>query len=679
MKFTYNWLKDFVDIKISPQGLAHRLTMAGLEVVSLDEKDGDVVFEIEVTPNRADCLSVMGIAREVAAITDKKFNVKSLMFNAKNIKHSTLNIKQISIKIEDKKDCPFYTAKIIQGVKVGPSPQWLKKRLELIACRSVNNIVDITNYVLFSWGQPLHAFNLDNIISGGIVVRRAKNGERIVVIDAAEKSLDQETLVIADEKRPVAIAGIMGGKDTEITEGTNNILLEAAVFNPSVVRRSRQILGLGSESAYRFERGVDAQMVEYASWRAVELIERFAGGRCIAAKSSPAIKTKDKNINFNLSDAQKILGVNIAPAKAKKILNNLGLQIKTKTKNNLKVKIPSYRPDLNLEVDLVEEIARIFGYDNIPKSLPAVRPQIGICRKPGPVSFIKNILLGLGLNEVITYSLMDKASWEYMATDKDRAAIEILNPLSKEQEILRPGLALSLARCVAYNLNQKQDYINIFEVAKVFSQSLPQPQEELVLGIALCGTKPLLTMQGLRKEEAGVLDLKGIVEVLFSRLGIKDYNFVQEAERVAVYVSKEKAGVMLRLPKETLDYLEIKNKKVWTAELFLHKLLPRLELRKKFTPLPIYPGISRDISLILKEEIELDNVLKGIRETGTPLLQEVKVVDCYKGKQIPGACRGLTISCFYRAPERTLTEAEINPLHARVCRILTERFRAQIR
>ncbi len=686
MKVTYNWLKDFVEIKILPQALAQKLIMAGLEVTSLEEKGGDFIFEMEVTSNRPDWLSVIGIAREVAAITGKKLrggsrlSVLGYRFSGE---HRTPNTehRNLQIKIEDKKDCSLYTANIIKDVKVGSSPEWLKIRLELLGCRSVNNIVDISNYILFTWGEPLHAFDLDKLKGNAIFVRRAKPGEKITTIDAEQRMLNPDILVIADAERPVAVAGVMGSKDTEVTEATKNILLEAAVFNPIIVRRGRRNLGIQSESSYRFERGVNLEIVKNASWQAAELIQELAGGKCVLAKSSGLTKTKRKSIVLGLSVANKTLGINIPASKIKKILNSLEFKTKIKTKKHFTVETPSHRPDVTSEIDLIEEIARIYGYENVPQTQPTVEPRVSVGEHRDLVSLIKNILVGLGLNEVITYSLMDKDLLRDFRIDQGSQVIEILNPLSKEQEILRPGLIPGLAACVAYNLNQKQDYINIFEVAKVFSQSKACPQEELRLGIALCGIKSLLLQQGLIKDPVGLLHLKGVLEALFARLGIRDYAFKAEdnGSIISVYAAGEKIGLMAKLEKFVLDKLDIKNKDVFALELSLDRLLFFINLNKKFSHLPIYPGISRDISLILKEEISVGDMLKAIKEKGQPLLKQAAVVDYYKGKQIPPGFKGLTLSCLYRSDERTLTEAEINPVHSLICKLLADRFGSQIR
>ena len=419
MKVTYNWLKDFLNIEIAPGALAEKLTMAGLEVVSLEQIQGDFVFEIEITSNRPDWLSVLGVAREVAAITNSK-----LKNNKKNLPKWQKD-SPLKIKIEDKKDCPLYTARIIKNVKVGPSPEWLRKRLELIGCRSVNNIVDITNYILFELGQPLHAFDLDKLSQNEIKVRRAKAEEKIVTIDGVARVLSQEVLVIADAHKLIAIAGIMGGKETEVTPKTRNILLESAVFNPMLVRRAKQKLGLQSESAYRFERGVDLEAVNSAALAAGELILKLASGEPSDSVSLGSSKRIHPVINLDVIYLNKLLGTAIPILKVKQILNRLGLVVKTKSKNILMVNVPSFRQDLRLPVDLVEEVARIYGYDEIPQTLPAVKPSRKVSDQQDAVSGIKNILSSLGLDEAITYSLVDRELLKKSGIDVTTGLIEM--------------------------------------------------------------------------------------------------------------------------------------------------------------------------------------------------------------------------------------------------------------
>ncbi len=678
MKVTYNWLKDFVDLRLSPQALAEKLTMAGLEVTSLEAREGEVVFEIEITANRADLLSVAGIAREVAAITGRP--LKSSKLSRPRVL-SKRRERPVLVKIENKKDCPLYTAKVIKDVEVKPSPDWLRKRLEAVGCRSVTNIVDITNYCLLTWGEPLHAFDLDKLQDYTIEVRRAQKNEKLATLDGSSRALDSDILVIADSRRPIAIAGIMGGKDTEVTEGTKNILLEAAVFDPIIVRRSRQALGLQTDSSYRFERGVDFRTAEAASWQAVEWIQTLAKARFVSAKSAGLTRTKNRTIELSTSCVQRLLNIPVKASRIKSILRRLGFTVKKRSKDRLRVLVPSFRPDVQLEIDLIEEIARIEGFQQIPKTLPRVAPEPSRNRLRDLVSLTKNIMTGLGLNEVITYSLIDKDLLHALGLSQEQQAIEILNPLSKEQEILRPNLLASLAQCVAFNLNQKQEHIPIFEVAQVFLNHPEGTKEELRLGMALCGSRSWMLGEGFVKDTAGFLHFKGILEVLFAKMGIVEYHFTGSTafSSMDIHAGKERIGLMMTLGKATLDTLGIKNKHVFLLELSLEKLFSLASLERRFEVLPKYPGITRDISFLLKDTVSLRELLDALQAQGQPYLRRIQIVDFYTGKQVPPGYKGLTISCLYRSEERTLTETEISPVHELLCATLTDRFAAKIR
>jgi len=679
MKITYNWLKDFVDIKIPAKALADKLTMAGLEVTSLEERDGDYVFEIEITSNRPDWLSVVGVAREVAAITNSKMKLSRV----KSPRPTTHDPRSISITIENKKDCPLYTAKIIRGVKVGPSPDWIKKRLELVGCRSVNNIVDITNYVLFERGEPLHAFDLDKISGGEIIVRRGKAGEKIVTIDKTERRLDKEILVIAGKDNPIAVAGVMGGEATEVTGSTKNILLEAAVFDPVLVRSGRQKLRLQSESSYRFERGVDPETAYNASGHAQNLIREICGGEPVYAQEKGPVKNYVKTLTLSLDDISRIIGVAIPVSKIKSILTKLGFLVRPKGKRALIISAPGHRQDIAQEVDLIEEIVRIYGYENIPVTLPKINPYVDNsdnARNRNLVSAIKNILVGLGLDEVITYSLIDRAMAKECAPGIE--PVSVLNPLNSEQGVLRSTVIPGLLQSVSVNLNQKQLYVAIFEFSNIFLGPVEDLREELVLGIALCGIKSNFSAdQGLIRQQAGVLHLKGILEILFLRLGITGYAFKDESGCLEfdVFTGNELIGKITKVKNSTLEMFEIKNKDVVVLEINLNKVFPYAKTQKKFTPLPLYPEIARDISVVVKDDIKVDELLKAAGERGGSLLESARISDYYKGKQIPQGFKGLTISCTYRSSQRTLTESEVNPVHTLVCAVLKDRFGAQLR
>ncbi|MCX5712752.1 MAG: phenylalanine--tRNA ligase subunit beta, partial [Candidatus Omnitrophica bacterium] len=579
MKVTYNWLKDFVDIKLSPQALADKLTMAGIEVSAIEEKYGDYVFEIEITSNRPDWLSVIGLAREVAAITGGKLKsglrVKGQGLN----KNLPLNPYHLTLTIEDEKDCPLYTAKIIRGVKVGASPDWMRKRLEMVGLRSVNNIVDITNYVLFQTGEPLHAFDLDKLSGPEICVRRARQGEKIITIDDKTHNLNPGILVIADKNNPVAIAGVMGGKESEVNFNTKNMLLEAAVFDPITIRRSRQAVGLNSESSYRFERGVPLDVAITASLKAAELILNSAAGTVTLAKQQGKIAVKPKTINVSNDTVNRLLGVNVKPALIKSGLSALGFKVKAKTKNNFAITVPAFRPDVNLVEDVVEEIARVYGYDKIPVTIPAIKPQLAGYSSRDLILAVKNTLVCLGLSEVVTYSMVDNGLLADFNLAQEREIVEILNPLSQDQDILRPSLIPSLASRIAFNLNRKQEYINIFETADIYrwQDNSDAPVETPVLGLAFCGSRSIFFEQGSTKDNAGFLHVKGVIGALFERLKIPLPRFAESTQNpseISIFIKNESIGRVIILSKKLLERLDIKNRQVCAAEIHLDNIMP---------------------------------------------------------------------------------------------------------
>ncbi|MFA5311033.1 MAG: phenylalanine--tRNA ligase subunit beta [Candidatus Omnitrophota bacterium] len=674
MKFTYNWIKDFVDIKLPAEKLADKLTMAGLEVVSLDKRDGDYVFEVEITSNRPDWLSILGISREVAAVTGSRLKIPEIKRKIKAQK-----LPALTIEIEDKKDCSLYTARIIRDITVAPSPDWLRKRLELVGFRSVNNVVDITNYCLFELGEPLHAFDLDKVAQDKIIIRRARAGEKITTIDGNIRNIDRGSLVIADSLRPLALAGIMGGKESEVTSSTKNVLLEAALFNPVLIRRMRQAHAIHSESGYRFERGIDPQIVNKASQRAAVLMEEACGGREVYFKSSGLTNTKERTVILKACNVERVLGLRINNSKIKHILSSLGFKVSGRGKSDLAIAVPSFRQDVSLEEDLIEEVSRILGYENIPSTLPRVMPSINIRENRSLVFDIKNILIGLGLNEAATYSLIDSRVLNEFSPSVN--PVGIMNPLSREQEVLRSTLIPGLTRAIAYNLNQKQEYAALFEAANVFFNKDNSPCAELRLGIALSGAKRMLFNDSAIKDELGLLNLKGVLESLFVRFKIQGYEFraLNQEGKARIFIDNEEIGYMQALSPNLLEKLGIKNKKVFVLEISLDKLLTFCRAQHKYVPLPKYPGITRDISFIFKKGNSMKDILIKLEEKGQPLLKGLRIVDYYEGKQIPQGFRGLTLECVYGSSQRTLTEEEVMPVHSLLCLVLREQPGVELR
>ena len=681
MKVTYNWIKDFVAVDISAQQLADKLTMAGIEVKAVEPKDGDFVFEIEITSNRPDWLSVLGIAREVAALTGKKLKNLTLAAKPKAAIAGAKGSSLLKIDIEDRKDCPVYTAKVLSGVTVGPSPEWLRKRLELVGCRSVNNVVDITNYCLYELGEPLHAFDLDALAPEVVIVRRARAGEKILMIDGQQRYLNPSVLVIADAHKPVAVAGVMGGKETEVTEKTTSVLLEAAIFCPVVVRRGRQSLGLQSEASYRFERGIDLGIIEMASMRCASLMQQLCNGRLEGAVSSTKRKISRRLISLSIANINQILGVSLSASRIKTILLSLGFVPKARGASSFSVLVPSHRQDVCAEIDLIEEVARIYGFEHIPVSLPAVKLQVSIDTTFRRITAFKSLLTSMGLDEVITYSMMDRQSLGGFWFDES-ALVSIANPLSQEQEVLRPVLMPGVVQSIAYNLRQQQDHVALFEIAKTYQRRNGKLYEDYHLCVAVCGTRSVwLEQQKKRMSDApGFLYLKGIASALFTRSGASACSFVSRDPGLVELVSEGAViGVMRKLPKGILDRLAIKNKDVYALEIPLDIMLKKDGRAIRFEPISRYPGISRDLSIVIADDIETTLVVEQIKQHGGESLQRVAISDFYKGKPIPDGHKNITVSCFYRSNTRTLQEDEVNASQGAIVDSLKQRFGAVIR
>lgn len=680
MKVSYNWLRQYIDFKVDPKDLAGKLTMAGLETKSIDERGGDFIFEIEITSNRPDCLSIYGIAREIRGI----FGSKLKPIKADLLKGAKL--KKPSIKIEDRKGCLRYVGRVMEGVEIGPSPKWLIERIEAVGLRPVNNVVDITNFCLLESGQPLHAFDHDKLDGGRIIVRRAKRGEEIATIDNVNRKLDENILVIADARKPVAIAGIMGGKDTEVGLSTKRILLESAYFDPPTIRMAAKRLGVSTESSYRFERSVDLRGVLPASNRAAQLICDLAKAKAISSATDEGMREeKRKRIEFRISRANKILGTAIPMSKCSAILRRLGLKARQKGKGALEVDIPSFRRDLKEEIDLAEEAARIYGYDKVPETLT----RISIWGKGSQKSSdriveqtIRQALIGMGLNEAITYSLISKdSSINKIMNAQEDNLLKVRNPLSSEYEVLRPSLLGGLLDVLAYNINRKISDIRIFELGKVYGVGTA-PSEKGALAIALCGMK---VKDWKKKEALDIFDLKGTIEAFLEKVGILEYEF--EAKPFPIFapsasssikVAGKDIGLFGKASKALLDRYDIKNP-IFISELDLNPIFSYATLERKFAELPRYPSVVRDISLIVDDKVSNKEIVDLIRKTCGESAVSINPFDLYRGEQVPKGSKSILYSVEYRACDRTLTDEEVNGLDKKVREALATALNARIR
>src|SRR5205809_4260677 len=631
---------------------------SGLLILSPDAKVGapigslfatDTILDVEITPNRGDLLSHFGIAREIAALSGKK--LKSMPHEAK------AEIKKSGVTIAATRECPFFSARKIDNVKVGPSPQWLRAKIESIGIRSISNIVDVSNFVMLELGQPTHAFDADKL-RGGINVRLARDGERFLALDGKTYSLQPDTCVVADEERAAGIAGVMGGEETGVTDSTENVLLESAYFLPASVRRTARELNLPTDASYRFERGVDPDMVLRASQRATELIREIAGGT--PAKEihvAGKLPADPANVSLSYEKCDRVIGVAIKPKIVDEILTHFGLRKTGSTSKGKTWKIPSYRRDLQRDVDLIEEILRAYGIDKIPGTTRGrFMPTSPADRSHNlETLFLRERLAGCGLSVVRTSKLISRSASAF-----SEGAIELRNPLSEDHVALRPSLISGLLGVLERNIRAGAESVSVFEIGRAFIP--PDGKEERHLGILLWGnvaSSPNWRSQ--TKRNLDLFDLKGVLECVVPNLSFRPITSAEFALAVEVGSGDRQVGLggQLSASKSSAPG------SVLVAELHADLLLATGESAKKFRELDRFPSITRDIAMIVPDEISHEKILRTIEEPHEPLLESVELFDLFT-EQIGAARKSLAYRLTYRDRSRTLTNEEVNEVHARI-------------
>lgn len=655
----------------------------------------DFILNINVTPNRPDCLSIFGIAREVSAIIDKPLKTDTRL-KTQDLRLRSGVLSLVSIFIAEPSLCKRYTAIVIKDIEVKPSPDWLKQRLESVGYRSINNIVDITNYVMIEYGQPLHAFDYNLISDKQIIVRTAHENEKIQTLDSVERILTKEMLVIADKNKAVALAGIMGGKGTEIRETTKDILLESAYFDPSCVRRTSKILGLSTESSYRFERGIDIEGVTKALDKAIQMIIELASGKVeTAAIDKYPLIYNASVIEVRLSKINKLIGVNIKKEEIEDYLNRLGFTFGSPISNNIdknkeidivwNVTPPSFRVDISREIDIIEEIARMYGYENIPTTLPIARlspiktTDIESIRTKG-----RNILTNNSFLEAVNYSFISPTAFDITAGNT-KNVFKLLNPLTEEQSLLRQSLIPSLLVTLSYNLNHNNNNIKIFEIGRTYINTENGSEEREMIGGLISGPRH---GEGWNfgREVVDFYDIKGISEQLLLGFGIDKYTFIPNTDISFLQPGKDSvieingivSGIVGAIHIDTLQRLDIKQP-AYIFELDLHKIIINLTQQKKYYPLPKYPMIIRDTAMILNKDISFQKLYDTIKGLKIETLEKVNVFDVYYGKNLSEDKYSIALRFIYRSHERTLTDTQINSAHTKILETLKERFRIEIR
>jgi phenylalanyl-tRNA synthetase beta chain len=682
----------------SPQELGLPDDVDGLLVLPVDAKIGqpfaeflgrsgsDVVFDLEITPNRPDWNSVIGIAREIAALTGAALKIPEIKIQSSGAKVEDL----VSVKVEDATLCPRYTARVIKGVKIGPSPDWLKQSLEKAGIRSINNVVDVTNFVLLETGQPLHAFDYHLISKATdrkptIVVRRAKEQEKFKTLDNVERTLSNEMLLVADEQHGIALAGIMGGANTEINNNTKDVLIESAYFSPTNIRRTSKTLGLRSESSYRFERGADIGICDWASRRAAQLILETAGGELASGVVDVyPTSVKPKEIELHFQKTTTLLGVPISHAEQISYLTKLGLVLIDKTPGICKFQVPTFRVDLKRDVDLIEEVGRLYGVEKIPATPP--RNAIGTNAFDAvydQFTEARRILAGMGLYEAQGQTLIAREECRVKAEEQ----VGLANPLSSDMDVLRPGLLPGLIHSLQHNISRKNYDVGLFEIGRVFVQNNGAAKQENHVAIAITGQRmPNFWSGSERDAKFDIFDLKGIVEEFLEQFGLRGVTFTKRQESTGMFLEsatialggKLLLGELGQLPPALAKKHDLRDA-VYLAELNLDQLIARRNSGKSFKPLPQFPAIRRDAAILVPEATTHDSVLQAVKQSKPANLESVELFDVFRGKNVPEGQKSLAYAFTYRSPEKTLTDAEVNASHSKIVETFKTQLQATVR
>jgi phenylalanyl-tRNA synthetase beta chain len=645
---------------------------------------GDTILDLDITPNRPDCLSVIGIAREIAALTGSKLHIPAVSYAELGKPIGSY----AAVEIVEPVLCPRYCASLLAGIKITASPQWLQRRLLACGMRPINNIVDVTNYVMLEYGQPLHAFGYNEIRGKQIIVRRAGNGEIITTLDGVERKLSPDILVIADKERAIAIAGIMGGGDAEVTDSTANVLIESANFNQAVIHRGSLGLRLSSEASLRFEKGLSRDLPLVALERATQLMVELAGGKVAEGIIDvyPG-KRQAEPVILPVTDVKRLLGVEMKANGIAKTLKPLGFSCRqTRSTSQIQVDIPWWRTDITCAADLVEEVARIIGYDKIPTTmLSSQLPK----HEPAPMLSLRwqlrSLLVGCGFQEVLTYSLTSLEMLDRLSPQLQLIGptpMKVANPMSREQEYLRTSLRAGILSVLARNGRHQEEAVRLFEIGKVFlPREMDLPQEKEILCAVLSGSRNGLFWRD-RVEPIDFFVAKGVVESILSQLGVTARFEGGEDESLcpgrsaSVIIDDDKLGVVGELHHKVLEAFEISDT-AYLIEIDLDMLASFATALKKYQPIPRYPSTSRDIALLVDEQITYQQICDVIQNF--PLVNSVTLFDFYIGEQVPAGKKSLAFRIVYQSSRHTLTDNEVDNVQQQILDKLQRDLRATLR
>lgn len=701
MNISYNWLKELINIRLSAEETAKALTRVGLAVEGIHPYKDDIIFDIDLTSNRPDCLSHLGVARELQVITGSRVTSEAQRSGV-DLSSATADavpypvaLAHEVVQIEAPELCHRFTARLVKGVKIGPSPQWLVDRLEALGERSINNVADITNYVMLELGQPMHAFDLDKLTENRLVVRTARPGETITTLDEIDRKLDETMLAICDAEKPVAIAGVMGGFESGITDSTTNVILEVAYFKRENIRQTSRKLNLATEASYRFERGVDINNLIRASNRAAELICQLAGG---TADNIIDLYPTRKEVVFvsspDISSATKRLtGLEVSLVECSRILSALGIEEEPAKDSDRDLRsavfsVPSWRYDVAIEEDLVEEIARHFGYENIKDALP---PAYG-AGEYQPTEHrerrIRSILSDLGFDEALSYSFIDAkydSKFELVEglvnENLSEPFITLRDSIIEGAVRMRPTLLPGLLEAIRLNFNHQRRDLGLFEIGKAFFAvgDGELPKERRLFAMVITGSEVFEGRETPGKP-VDFYDIKGALEAALSCAGVFALEYkpdkiqhLQNGQSASIWAHGDRIGSIGRLNEEICSDYKFKQA-IYVAEIDLEAVLSQKPDQAAYTPLPRFPAVIRDVSFAVSRDIAFADIRDAAMSEGPEILESVDFVDLYEGKEIGEDKRSLTIKFSYRSPERTLTETDVDSVHRELIALIEKTF-----
>ena len=649
-----------------------------LDYLNLD----DYIYKLDLTPNYARCLGMIGIARELEALQgDKK-----LKYPVIEIKESNEDIAEIvAIEIKDEDLCPRYTGQIIKNVKIGPSPLWMQQRLNAGGVRPINNVVDITNYVMLEYNQPLHAFDFDKISGCKVIVRRAEEGEKLITLDDQERELNSEMLVIADSTNAIGLAGVMGGANSEISEETTTIFLESAFFDPVTIRKTARALGLPSEASHRFERGIDIERVLEAGRRAAYLMQEYAGGQvangAIDVYPQPY---QAREISLEISYVNQLLGVTLSISEIEEMLLKLKFSVERENNETLKVLVPGFRYDVEREADLVEEVARMYGYNNIPVKKPASKQQGERNLKQVFEDISRERITAAGLDELINFSLAGEEDYQILRLPDNSELynwVRVKNPLNEAYAVLRTSLIPGILDVLSKNAKRQIEKMHVFELGNVFFNENGEYQEYTKLAGASMGYEKDCWNSGA----ADFFYLKGVMESYFEHIGLGDVEFkavslpyLHPGRSAEISVGRENIGFLGEVYPDIIEKLDLKEKTA-VFQLDFERILDKAKLFTSYVELPRYPASERDLAVMTTRDISAYDLLKEIRKNGGSLLKEAALFDLYQGDQIPIDKKSLAFKLVFQARDKTLRDEEVSILVEKIIKTLEEKFDAKIR